>query len=255
MSKRKLILRTAALLFCTLIIIFLLPERRNQIKTPHFTFNFSAGIAPSTLSVLTSSLEENYGKIGNDLKTDPASNIEVNLYSRRWRYVKATGNWSASGSIEGISRLHFVEQAWGEPDINKVAIHEFAHTVTLKLLVDNEPQPLDAKVFDRKFAGFPTWLWEAISVYEAGQFVEPKTLAFLKVGSYPTIAELNQLSKGGKVYKVGYTIVEYILSKHGQDKLIELVKNYGNLAKTFGITDEQFCKEWHAFVREKYQVS
>lgn len=255
MSKGKLFLLTAALLLCTLIVIFLLPERRNQIKTPHFTFNFSASIDTSTLTTLTRSLEENYGKIGTDLKTNPASNLEVNLYAQRWRYVKATGNWRASGSIEGISKLHFVAEAWGEPDINKVAIHEFAHTVTLKLLIDHEPQPLDAKAFDRKFAGFPTWLWEAISVYEAGQFVEPGTLAFLSIDSYPTIAELNQPSKGGKIYKVGYTIIEYILSKHGQDKLIELIKNYGGLAKTLGITDEQFCKDWHAFVRKKYQIS
>src|SRR5690349_13632564 len=125
MSKRKLLLLTAALLLSTLTVIILLPERRNQIKTPHFTFNFSASIDTSTLSALTRSLEENYGKIGTDLKTDPSSNLEVNLYAQRWRYVKATGNWNASGSIEGISRLHFVEQAWGEPDINKVAIHEF----------------------------------------------------------------------------------------------------------------------------------
>ena len=68
--------------------------------------------------------------------------------------IKATKNFSASGSIEGTSKLHFVEQAWGEADGKKVAVHEFAHTVTLKLLLDREPQPLNAQEFDKRFATF-----------------------------------------------------------------------------------------------------
>jgi len=52
-----------------------------------------------------------------------------------------------------------------------VAIHEFAHTVTLKILFDHEPQPINSKNFDKKFSTFPIWLLEAISVYEAKQFV------------------------------------------------------------------------------------
>jgi hypothetical protein len=95
-------------------------------------------------------------------------------------------------------------------------------------------------------------LWEAISVYEAGQFVEPKTLAFLSNGSYPNISELNNRSKGGKIYKVGYTIIEFLLQKYGQKKLIELIKNYGDLTKEIGVTEDQFCKDWYAFVQQKY---
>ena len=252
MFKRKRILLILSLLILTLLVIFFLPESRKQMKTDHFTFNFSQSIDTSKINELASSLENNYVRIGNDLKTSPSSNIEVNLYAQRWRYIKATSNWSASGNIEGISKLHFVEQAWGETDSKKVAIHEFAHTVTLKLLIDNEPQPLDSKSFDKKFSTFPTWLWESISVYEANQLIDPKTLPFLSNGSYPNISELNNRSKGGKIYKVGYTIIEYILHQYGQDKLIELVKNYGSLPKTLGVTDDQFCKDWFAFVKQKY---
>jgi hypothetical protein len=52
-----------------------------------------------------------------------------------------------SGNIEGISKLHFVKQTWSEPDSKKVAVHEFAHTVTLKLLLDNEAQQDKFKEF------------------------------------------------------------------------------------------------------------
>ena len=254
MFKKKRILLILSLLILTMLVIFLVLESRKLIKSDHFTFKFSHSIDTSIIHELANSLETNYAKIGNDLKTSPSNNIEVNLYAQRWRYVRATSNWSASGNIEGISKLHFVEQAWGETDSKKVAIHEFAHTVTLKLLIDNETPPLNSKAFDKKFATFPTWLWESISVYEADQFIDPKTLPFLSNGSYPNISELNNRAKGGKIYKVGYTVIEYILHQYGQDKLIELVKNYGNLSKTLGITDDQFCKDWYAFVKQQYLV-
>lgn len=252
MFKRKRIFLVPGLLVLTLIATYYLPGHRKQLKTSHFTFKFSQSIDSSRILELANALESNYTRIGKNLKTTPSPNIEVNVYAQRWRYVKATGNWTASGSIEGISKLHFVEKAWGETDPKKVAVHEFAHTVTLKLLIDNEQLPLDSKTFDKKFANFPVWLWESISVYEAGQFNDPKTLAYLNNGSYPNISQLNNRSKAGKVYKVGYTIIEYILSRYGRDKLIELVRNYGNLYNTLGVTDDQFCKDWFAFVNVKY---
>jgi hypothetical protein len=252
MKKFKRFLLILAILILTLSIIYFIPENRKEIKTPHFNFLFSNSIDTATIFKLANALEDNYSRIGADLKTKPADNIETNIYAQRWRYIKATGNWSASGNIEGISKLHFVEQAWGESDNNKVAIHEFAHTVTLKLLLDNETQPVDSKSFDKKFSTFPTWLWEAVSVYQAKQFVDPKTLPYLNNGQYPSISELNSRLKGGKIYSCGYTIIEYILAKYGQENLIKLIKNYGNLKNTFNVTDDQFCKDWYEFVKGKY---
>jgi hypothetical protein len=248
--KKFLFVLTTAILI--LLVIYFIPESRKEIKTQHFIFHFSSSIDTGKIGVLANTLEDSYEKIGHDLNTRPAAVVEVNIYSQRWRYIKATKNWGASGSIEGISKLHFVEHAWGEPDNRKAAVHEFAHTVTLKLLLDNEPQPVNSKNFDSKFSTFPTWLWEAISVYEAQQFVDPKTLPYMDSGHYPGIAELNTRLKGGKIYTCGYTIIEYILSKYGQDKLISLIKNYGNLQTAFNVTDDQFCKDWYRFIEEKY---
>lgn len=240
------------ILVLTGAIVYFIPESRNVIKSQHFTFHFSSRIDTATIFKLANGLENSYSTIGKDLKTQPSDNIETNIYAQRWRYVKATGNWSASGNIEGISKLHFMEQAWGESDNNKVAVHELAHTVTLKLLLDSETQPVNSKIFDKKFSTFPIWLWEAISVYEAHQFVEPKTLPYLSNGQYPSIAELNNRLKGGKIYSCGYTIIEYILSKYGQDNFISLIKNYGDLKRSFNVTDDQFCKDWYEFVKQKY---
>ena len=252
MRKSKKILLLLSVLILILCIIYIIPESKNKIATQHFTFIFSSSIDTAKITQLSNTLESNYLRISNDLKTMPADTIQVNIYAQRWRYIKATKNWSGSGNIEGISKLHFVQQAWGESDNSKVAVHEFTHAVVLKLLLDQEVTPVDSKVFDKKFAAFPTWLWEAISVYEAQQFVNPKTLPYLNNGTYPSIAELNNRVKGGKIYTCGYTIIEYIQSKYGEEKFIELIKNYGNLEKILSITDDQFCKEWYEFIKEKY---
>ena len=252
MFKRKKLLLILALLVLLLLVMINIPESKRQIKTEHFTFIFSGSIDTSKIEELARALENSYSRIGRDLKTIPANNIEVNIYSQRLRYIRATGNWSASGNIEGTSKLHFVEQAWGERDSKKVAIHEFTHAVVLKLLIDEELQPLNSKIFDKKFSTFPIWLWEAISVYEAGQFVEPKTLPFLSNGLYPNLSELDIRSKGGKIYSIGYTVIEYILHKYGQDKFISLIKSYGDLRKVLNVTDGEFSKGWYDFVKEKY---
>ncbi|MCU7549365.1 hypothetical protein OCK74_09585 [Chitinophagaceae bacterium LB-8] len=252
MRKLKIILIALAILLLGLLIVFLLPERRKEMKTQHFTFLFSSSIDSTKISELAKVLESNYSRIGNDFKTKPSDHIEVNIYAQRWRYIKATKNWGGSGNIEGISKLHFVEQAWGESDSRKVAVHEFAHTVTLKLLLDNEPLPFNSQRFDHQFATFPTWLWEAVSVYEAGQFVDPKTLPYLTNGKYPSISELNNRIKGGKIYDCGYTIAEFIKTKFGQDNFIRLIQNYGDLKGTLQLTEEQFCREWYGYIKDKY---
>lgn len=252
MLKNKRVLLVTGSIILVSVVVFCLPENRSQVKTPHFTFNFSKSIDTSKINELATALESSYKKTGSDLETIPPPEIEVNIYAQRWRYIKATGNWGASGSIEGVSKLHFTEQAWGEADNKKVAVHEFAHTVTLKLLIDSEKPVPDPKIFDKKFATFPTWLWEAVSVYEADQFIDPKTLPFFNNGSCPGIPELNNRGKGGKIYKTGYTIIEYILYRYGHEKLIELIRNYGDLSKVFGVTGDQFCKDWCDFVKKKY---
>ena len=236
-----------------LFFVFIsIPQSKKEIKTKSFTFLFSSDIDSSSIFELSEVLEGSYSKVHNNLNTKPASNIEVNVYSQRWRYIKATGNWSASGSIEGISKLHFLENTWLESDIGKIAVHEFVHAVVLKLLIDKEPQPLDVEKFDEKFSKLPVWIWEGVSVYEANQFYDPNTLEYFKNGKFPQLLELNTRSKGQKIYTCGYVLIEFILKKYGRDKLIKLIESYGDLENTFNVSEEQFVHNWHKFVNEKY---
>ncbi|SHG28528.1 hypothetical protein [Flagellimonas flava] len=254
MKKLKYFFITFVLLFIALVIFAKVPEKKKEHKTTHFHFIYSHSIDQSSVVRLSEVLESSYSRIGKNLKTIPSENIEVNIYSQRWRYFQATGYWNASGNIEGISKLHFMENAWLDTEISKIAVHEFVHTIVLKLLIEREPEPLDPVRFDEKFLTFPVWLWEGISVYEAGQFYAPKTLAYFDNGNYPQISELNNRSDGQKIYTCGYTVIEYILEAYGRDKLLELVTSYGDLKKVFNLTDEQFSNNWYDFVKDRYKL-
>lgn len=254
MKKMKYMFIIISIIMLVLSIFVNIPENRKEIKTKHFTFLFSSSIDSSSIVGLSKALEASYSKISNNLNTIPAENIQVNIYAQRLRYIKATGHWSASGNVEGVSKLHFVENPWLDSEISKIAIHEFVHAVVLKLLIDREPKPLNAKIFDQKFPTFPIWLWEGLSVYEAEQFYEPKTLEYFKNGKYPQISELSNRSKGQKIYTCGYTIIEYILKEYGKDKLIELIESYGDLKKVLNLTEEQFSSNWHHFIKNKYDL-
>lgn len=252
MKNKKKLLFFLALLIVYVFVLLVIPEGRKEMNSPHFRILFSNSIDSSGVAALAAVLEDNYGKIGNDLKTIPPGKIETNIYASRWRYIKVTKNWAGSGNIEGTGKLHFMNRAWGENDSKKVAVHEFAHTVVLKLLLDQEQQPLNVNRFDKKFSTFPLWLWEAVSVYEANQFVDPKSLPYLRDGKYPSLHELSNSLKGGKIYSCGYTIVEYITSRYGQLKLIELLRSYGDIKKVFNVSEQQFSLDWYEFVKEKY---
>jgi hypothetical protein len=250
MTTKKKVLTAISVFILLLATVFLLPENKSIIKTRHFTFIFSNSIDHKKIIEISTGLENSYLRIARNLITQPDDHIEVNIYANKWNYIKATKHFGSSGSIEGPSKIHFIETSLQESV--KIAVHEFTHTVVLNLLIDRESQPLNAKTFDKKISSFPAWLWEGVSVYEAHQFIDPKNIDDLRKGKYPSIRELNTRYKGQKSYTHGYTLIEFILNKYKSEKLIELIENYGDLKKTLGITEEQFSKEWYVFVREKY---
>lgn len=222
-----------------------------QRSTVHFTFIISGNVDTAVVSNLAAVLESNYDRISGDLGTVPFDPIEVNIYSAQWRYILATGNWSASGHIEGPAKLHFVEDSESIKGNWKIALHEFTHAVYLKRLIDAAPEPFNRQEFDAKFQKLPVWLWEAVSMYEAGQFRDPKTLKFLTGGTHPSLKELNDRSNGN-IYACGYTLIEFIHHRYGKEKLLTLITRYGDVQGALGVAEDEFAKEWYRFILLKY---
>lgn len=240
------------LLIVAAILVLLDAYARGQfssnatISSAHFELS---GIEKEKAEEVLQQLESNYDRIGVDLKIQPSTKIRVYVYTNRWAYGRATGNWTAGGNPEGPEIIHLL---WNGKNTGQNAIHEFAHTVTLRLLIDHAPQPLDPAEFDKKFATLPIWLWEAVALYEANQAHNPLLFQYMSNGKYPSLQELNQRSKGAKIYDVGFALVEFIEYKWGHDRLIQLLLEYGDLQKMLNISEDEFSKQWNEFIRDKY---
>ena len=118
-------------------------------------------------------------------------------------------------------------------------IHEFAHCVSLYI--------------NKTIVNKPRWLWESIAIYEAKQTSDPHQLSYLVNQKPPKLSELNVMAKP-YVYEVGYFIAEYLVEIKGNDVLNTLIKNNGNIQQTLNTDDEEFIKQWFAFVKKKYGI-
>jgi hypothetical protein len=220
-------------------------------QTDHFDVAYS-GIDPADATSVAQGLESNYSRIGQALATAPATRIHVTLYDSRWAYARSTGHWGASGNIEGTKTLHVL---WDNGRTTQNAIHEFAHAVTLKLLVDREPMPLDSDVFDGKFATLPIWLWEAVACYEANQVHDVNSLPYMQGGGYPGLAELSDRRKGQKIYAVGHSIIAFVHAEWGDGAVVRLLTHYGDLQSTLGVDEAEFAAQWNEYVRSDPRVA
>ena len=109
------------------------------------------------------------------------------------------------------------------------AVHEFVHAVIFRI---------------PKTGHIPEWLSEGIASYVGGQTYR-KLDAIWKNELIPTFDDLEaRLGTKGLGYKWSYSIVEFAVNTYGIEKLPLWIKNGGDIQKTFGISKEQFWKNW-----------
>lgn len=121
----------------------------------------------------------------------------------------------------------------------KNAIHEFAHCVSRRV--------------NKKIVNNPRWLWETIAIYESRQLVDPRKLPYLVSHNPPGLKQLSDFSDT-TIYEVGYLVGEYLVETKGKAVLNELIKNNGDIKQTLNMNDEEFTRQWFAFVRKKYGI-
>lgn len=269
MKKVKIIVKITLLSIGCLATIFLITflirklrvEGDNKnISSTNFVVNYY-GILESEAEDISIALELNYDRIRTELKDPKHDKISVFIYPNQSDFNKAIGikNSNASGTSRGPLEFHLKYETWYNSifpqKMEKVAVHEFTHCVQLNILIqDALSKSQNEKVadFDKNFEtgfekNYPQWFWEAICDYEAG-IVNNLSVKY-GMNNSPTLKELNN---SNQIYNVGYTIVEYFVSKYGKEKLPEFIKSYGNFEKVIGVTEMQFEIEWQKFVKEKY---
>jgi hypothetical protein len=213
--------------------------------TEHFTFQFTAMDAGSVAATATL-VESQYARIVTDLGSPAVSRITVFLHPNAASMQPVLQDLSgavsgATGLVTDARTVHVLSPnlatTWPYEVGIRAIVHEFAHCVSMHV---NPSIPNN-----------PRWLWETVAVHEAGDFIDPRTVASLTDGPPPSLARLNGFDNLD-IYLVGYTIGEFIVERWGRAALVELVRNNGNLAPITGLTSAQFFAEWYAFVRTRY---
>lgn len=207
-------------------------------ETNHFHFYCEDALDATAFTAIKVRLENNYAGLLSKFQLSSLPKIRIAIWTDRDNFYNAQNN-RYPGSTGYITGKEEARLLYLDPRSEITAVHEFVHLLTLFVKED----------FDNK----PRWLWESIAVFEAGQFVEPKSLPYMVSGNYPSLDELDQaFGTNQKIYQVGYTLAEFIVTNWDYDTLITLIKSNGNIQETLHITTQEFESQWYDFVNEKY---
>jgi hypothetical protein len=209
--------------------------------TAHFDFVLYDGLSWNAVRPSLDPMEAQYPRVTDDLQVPEPPRVRVEVWAARSAFDSATQATlgviyqGATGYVLGTTgvRLLLNENTAQE------SVHEFAHVLSLNL--------------NPTIANNPRWLWEAVAVYEAGQFVDPHSLPYLVQGDYPTLAELNTAYNDGgrRIYEVGYLLGEFIVLRWGRTGLVDLIRANGDTA-VLGLSQADFEAAWHAYIGERY---
>lgn len=199
------------------------------------------GAVPAeTMKSVEKTVEDHYARIIADFNVKDMPAATVKIWQDRGEFEASYGD--DAQYVQG----YVVPELWearffnGRPDIGLGVVHEYTHLVTLAL--------------NPSFDNNPRWLWEATAIYESGRPPVPEisSLKCFSKSSYPTIENLEQ--HPFNIYKVGFFLVDFIVSTWGQEKLIDLVKSNGDFQATLRMSTNDFEKMWLTFLQRKYQL-
>ncbi|MEL7025074.1 MAG: hypothetical protein AAGL69_15165 [Pseudomonadota bacterium] len=141
------------------------------------------------------------------------------------------------GYITGPTDVRMLVTTQG--DIALEALHETVHALSLQL--------------NPSFGNNPRWLWESVAQYYADAFVHPVDSGIVTHTECVTPDELDEpFNRGGSVYDAGFLIGEFIVAEWDESALTDLIKNNGEVYRTFDLSPALFEQQWCEFVRRKY---
>jgi hypothetical protein len=222
--------------------------------TPHFAF-YHLPADSLVAQTMARTLEDHYARIVSDMGVRQQPRITVEVYPDTEAYHFAINRPDASdwdvGSASGSEAFRVVSprnpgKFHTAESLMKAALHEFTHCVHYRLL--EELSEMDQQKVQTTEA---PWLFEAIACYEAGMFYEPGCFDYLRAGQYPTLAELNRVEDHGKVYDVGYVLIDYILHTWDRKALVQLLRTNGDIPAVLQTSVADFEQGWHADLRKK----
>jgi len=218
-------------------------DEPTNIIGEHFTYRLYDGLSENIILEIQTKLDDNYSRVLNDLGLSSMSNVIVRIWDDESNFlddmeselgVRYTGS---AGWVRGANDIRLLYRGNGTA---QNALHEFCHCVSM--------------IVNPQIPNNPRWLWEAIAIYESGEFVNPQSMSSLVNGNFPTLEELNSDFNNGNhsIYQVGYLLAEFIIENWGRDRFVALIRSNGNLEQTLEVTVIEFEEGWKNFVTTKY---
>jgi hypothetical protein len=233
-------------------------------ETEHFSIHYR-DVSSLEIERLAKRLDRQFLQTTRNLRSPEHPRVIVHVHPTQEDLVREMG-FFAMGGIKGVDTVHVTQLPipfrWLYP-LEEVARHEFVHTVTLNILLQEafaRGRIEKAEDFDWRYGGaegkrfdqvYPRWLWEGLATYEAGQY-NMLTMSLSVKDGFPTLRDLN--GEHNQIYHVGYTLVAFILHQWGSESLRELIATDGDIQGVLGIAEHQFAQQWERYVRENYRL-
>lgn len=219
-----------------------------QQTTENFKF-YSFNKDKDSIELVSVLLEENLERLADKYDAEISEHIIINIYPDFDSLEVARGkpnmpSWVVGFAKDGKLSLlspYYEDIEIGISDFKKVAVHELVHIVTR--IIDEETK-------------IPGWFSEGLAVYEAGQFDDYQRRSIYSELTNQKLSSIDGLYEGtvdaSEYYRNSASIVEYIVSKYGEDIIPKIIKSTTDPETTIGITREEFDKEWRSFIQETY---
>lgn len=208
----------------------------------NFKFIQYGTLSADIIPVISNHLEINYSRILDDFNIANLPTITVKIWKDNEEYLEAQEKSIGQrypGSTGYVSRGELRLLDIGSKTKN-VALHEFVHHASF--------------VLNPTIGNNPRWLWEAIAIYQSNNpEFNPNNLQHMYKLGFPSLIELNQsFNESTNIYNIGFTLVEYINVNWGFGAVIKLIKTNGDFYASLKITEKEFEKGWHDYLRRNY---
>ena len=207
-------------------------------ETAHFRI-LAGDVSAIVWTDVLQRLESNYARVMEDLSVVSLDQVTVRIWSNetvfRDELERVLGTrYAAAGYVMPNRELRVL----AVPNVGINAVHEFCHVVTMAVQAN--------------VANNPRWLWESVALYENGELVDPRSWPFLANGPYPTLEQLNADPNSSlEIYRVGYTLAEFIVNRFGRGALLQLIRARGDVPGVLGVSLADFQSQWVAYVHAR----
>lgn len=196
--------------------------------------------AQSVIQELDNSYDRVLGFFG--LEDDSLSKTKIYLYSNYDQFrmsifkeiaFDVDDMGGAGGYTLGPSKLYLMYE--NNKYITMTAVHEFVHCVTFDFTCSDTIQ---------------NWLFEGLAMYlsQDKDRYKDSYIEFAEIG-LPSFYKLNDYSNR---YLYGYSLVEYIDTEFGREKLLDLLKDgNGDFKKVLQVSENEFREGWKTYISKK----